>query len=174
MRGKMRRGLDLAGHLQSMGHAQHTQQPVPLPCVRDFASLLPLNVDLNTCPFSPCLLSSPTPSHPPHPATPQVERVAQRLASSKKMRLVLTDAAVEFLAQQGFEPMYGARPVKRAVTQYLETPIARAILAEEFVPEDTIEVDVDDEAGGSRLVLRKGARASQASIDASGYAVARS
>lgn len=88
----------------------------------------------------------------------QVERVAQRLSASKKMRLSLTDAAVEALAAAGFEPMYGARPVKRAVTQLLETPIARAILAEEFVAEDTIEVDADPDTPG-RLVLRKGARA---------------
>ena len=108
--------------------------------------------------------------------TLQVARVAARLAASKKMKLVLTDAAVEYLAQQGFEPMYGARPVKRAVTQLLETPIARAILAEEFVAEDTIEVDVDESAaGGGRLVLRKGAaRASLASADGgAGLAAAR-
>jgi ATP-dependent Clp protease ATP-binding subunit ClpB len=87
----------------------------------------------------------------------QVDRVAARVAASKKMRLVVTDAAIEFLATRGFEPMYGARPVKRAVTQYLETPIARAILAEEFGPDDTIEVDADEANG--RLALRKGPKA---------------
>ncbi|KAI8473008.1 MAG: ClpB chaperone, Hsp100 family [Monoraphidium minutum] len=101
----------------------------------------------------------------------QVERVAQRLAASRKMRLVLTEPAAEYLAGRGFEPMYGARPVKRAVTQYLETPIARAILAEEFGQEDTIEVDVDASApGGGRLVFRKGPRAANASVD---FAMAR-
>jgi ATP-dependent Clp protease ATP-binding subunit ClpB len=78
------------------------------------------------------------------------------------MRLHLSDAALEYLAQQGYEPMYGARPVKRAVTQLLETPLARAILAEEFVAEDTIEVDAD----GGRLVLKKGAKVSAGSMDA--------
>jgi hypothetical protein len=103
---------------------------------------------------------TPTPARPP----PKVDRVAQRLAASRKMRLQLSAAAVEFLAQQGYEPMYGARPVKRAVTQLLETPIARAILAEEYASEDTIEVDVD--AAGGRLVLKKGPKVSAASMDA--------
>jgi ATP-dependent Clp protease ATP-binding subunit ClpA len=67
--------------------------------------------------------------------------------------------------------VYGARPVKRAVTQLLETPIARAILAEEFVPEDTIEVDLDESAPqGGRLLLRKGPKAATASVD---FAMAR-
>lgn len=85
------------------------------------------------------------------------------------MRLTLTDAAIEHIASRGFEPMYGARPVKRAVTQLLETPIARAILAEDFVSEDTVEVDYDDAAG--KLVFKKGPRVSTASVDG-GLAVA--
>jgi len=120
---------------------------------------------------SPLSIQRPTLNNTPtkqHPTKQQIERVAQRLAASRKMKLVLTEPALEHIAQQGFEPMYGARPVKRAVTQLLETPIARAILAEEFVSEDTIEVDYDDKAG--RLVLKKGPKVSQASVD--GFAVA--
>ena len=55
----------------------------------------------------------------------QVERVAQRLAS-RKIGLKLTDAAVHHLAEVGYDPVYGARPVKRAIQHGLETILAQA------------------------------------------------
>mmetsp|Transcript_1435 Transcript_1435/g.3464 ORF Transcript_1435/g.3464 Transcript_1435/m.3464 type:complete len:965 (+) Transcript_1435:124-3018(+) len=82
----------------------------------------------------------------------QANRVGERLAD-KKMRLELTEAALEHLAKVSYDPVYGARPVKRAVQRELETTIAKALLRGEFVEEDTVMVDAD-EAG---LLLRKGA-----------------
>ena len=61
----------------------------------------------------------------------QVARVAQRLAA-KKVRLELTEAAIDHLAAAGYDPVYGARPVKRAIQRELENPLAKALLRGEF------------------------------------------
>ncbi len=74
----------------------------------------------------------------------QVERLAERL-SDRKMSLRLSDAALDFLAKVGYDPAYGARPLKRAIQRELETQIAKAILRSEFVNGDTIFVDVENE-----------------------------
>ncbi|GIL72080.1 hypothetical protein Vretimale_486 [Volvox reticuliferus] len=83
----------------------------------------------------------------------QARRVAERLAD-KKIGLELTDAAVRHLASVGYDPVYGARPVKRAVQRELETNIAKALLRGEFVEDDTIVVEADELHGG--LVLKHG------------------
>ena len=57
----------------------------------------------------------------------QIKRVADRL-SSRKIRLEVTEDAIEFLAYRGYEPAFGARPVKRVVQQLLETSIAKVRL----------------------------------------------
>ena len=54
----------------------------------------------------------------------QIKRVADRL-SQRKIRLEVTEDAVEFLASRGYDPAFGARPVKRVVQQMLETAIAK-------------------------------------------------
>ena len=51
----------------------------------------------------------------------------------------------------GYDPVYGARPLKRAIQRYLETNIAKSILRSEFKPNDTIFVDVEDE----RLIFKR-------------------
>jgi len=63
----------------------------------------------------------------------QVLRVAERL-EAKKMTLRLTEAAVDYIANIGYDVAYGARPVKRAVQSNLETLIAKAILRSEVRP----------------------------------------
>jgi ATP-dependent Clp protease ATP-binding subunit ClpB len=83
----------------------------------------------------------------------QIARVAGRLAS-RKMALKLTDAAVEHLADVGYDPVYGARPVKRAIQHGLETMLAQAILRGDFNEEDTIYVDVAPDAP-PRLALSR-------------------
>ena len=88
----------------------------------------------------------------------QVERVAQRL-ETRKIKLRLTDAAVAFLAAQGYDPVYGARPVKRAVQRQLETPLAKALLAGQFQDEDSILADVDPDTNGLKLSLAQDAQA---------------
>jgi ATP-dependent Clp protease ATP-binding subunit ClpB len=79
----------------------------------------------------------------------QSDRLAQRLAD-KKMELQLSNEAIDFLAEVGYDPVYGARPLKRAVQRELETPIAKAILRGEFQAGKTIVVEVENE----RLVLK--------------------
>lgn len=74
----------------------------------------------------------------------QVERLRGRL-SDRKMSLKLSDSALDFLADVGFDPVYGARPLKRAIQRELETQIAKCILRGEFNDGDTIFVDVENE-----------------------------
>jgi ATP-dependent Clp protease ATP-binding subunit ClpB len=74
----------------------------------------------------------------------QVRRLEERLAE-RKMSLKLSDAAIDFLAEVGYDPVYGARPLKRAIQRELETQIAKAILRSEFADGDTIFVDVENE-----------------------------
>jgi ATP-dependent Clp protease ATP-binding subunit ClpB len=73
----------------------------------------------------------------------QVQRLAARL-SDRKMSLKLSDAAIDFLAEVGYDPVFGARPLKRAIQRELETQIAKAILRGEFQDGDTIFVDVSE------------------------------
>ncbi|MDJ0515759.1 MAG: ATP-dependent chaperone ClpB [Trichodesmium sp. MO_231.B1] len=80
----------------------------------------------------------------------QVVRLEKRLAE-RKMSLKLADAAVNFLADVGYDPVYGARPLKRAIQRELETQIAKSILRSEFNDGDTIFVDVENE----RLSLKR-------------------
>ncbi|MEH2137877.1 ATP-dependent chaperone ClpB [Nostoc sp.] len=74
----------------------------------------------------------------------QVERLRQRL-SDRKISLKLSDTALDFLAEVGYDPVYGARPLKRAIQRELETQIAKAILRGEFNNGNTIFVDVQNE-----------------------------
>ncbi|MGY6529498.1 MAG: ATP-dependent chaperone ClpB [Cyanobacterium sp.] len=79
----------------------------------------------------------------------QVNRLRERLAE-QKLALDIADEALDFLADIGYDPVYGARPLKRAVQRYLETAIAKAILKGEFKDGQTINVSVQDE----RLALK--------------------
>ncbi|MEH2397067.1 ATP-dependent chaperone ClpB [Nostoc sp.] len=74
----------------------------------------------------------------------QVERLRQRL-SDRKISLKLSDVALDFLAEVGYDPVYGARPLKRAIQRELETQIAKSILRGEFNDGNTIFVDVQNE-----------------------------
>ncbi|MHB1513417.1 MAG: ATP-dependent chaperone ClpB [Acidiferrobacter sp.] len=71
--------------------------------------------------------------------TIQLGYLVDRLRS-RDLGLVLSDEAVDRLAEAGFDPVYGARPLKRAVQQYLENPLAQEILKGRFGPGDVIEV----------------------------------
>ena len=76
--------------------------------------------------------------------TLQVERLRQRLAE-RKLELSLSDGAADWLANAGYDPVYGARPLKRAVQRELETPIAKLILSGRLGENSAIAVDVDGE-----------------------------
>jgi ATP-dependent Clp protease ATP-binding subunit ClpB len=75
----------------------------------------------------------------------QLDELRQRIAD-RDLGIELSDAALDRLAEAGFDPVYGARPLKRAIQQQIENPLARKILAGEFQPGSTIRVDVDGEA----------------------------
>ncbi|MBW4485423.1 MAG: ATP-dependent chaperone ClpB [Tildeniella torsiva UHER 1998/13D] len=74
----------------------------------------------------------------------QVARLEERLAD-RKMAVKLSESALDFLAEVGYDPVYGARPLKRAIQRELETQIAKSILRGEFGEGDTIVVDVKNE-----------------------------
>jgi len=74
----------------------------------------------------------------------QVRRLTQRLAD-KKLGLELSTAALDWLAGVGYDPVYGARPLKRAIQRELETPIAKGILAGQFTGGHTVAVEVEGE-----------------------------
>jgi ATP-dependent Clp protease ATP-binding subunit ClpB len=74
----------------------------------------------------------------------QVKRLAQRL-DDKKLGLQLNADALDWLAGVGYDPVYGARPLKRAIQRELETPIAKGILGGQFTGGHTIAVDVLNE-----------------------------
>jgi ATP-dependent Clp protease ATP-binding subunit ClpB len=73
----------------------------------------------------------------------QLAGVRARL-EERKIKLELTDAARELLALEGFDPVYGARPLKRAIQQKIVQPLAIRLLRGEFEDGDTIVVDVRD------------------------------
>jgi ATP-dependent Clp protease ATP-binding subunit ClpB len=88
----------------------------------------------------------------------QIKRIAriqlrglEKRLGERGIRIDLSDKAYELLGNVGFDPVYGARPLKRAIQQQVENPLASAILAGEFAGGDTVHVDAD----GGKLVFRK-------------------
>jgi ATP-dependent Clp protease ATP-binding subunit ClpB len=73
----------------------------------------------------------------------QLERVHERLAKLD-MQLVVSDAALDLIGKVGYDPLFGARPLKRAIQQEIENPVAKLILAGKFGPKDVIPVEVDN------------------------------
>jgi ATP-dependent Clp protease ATP-binding subunit ClpB len=80
----------------------------------------------------------------------QLQRLRARLAE-RGLGLVLSDAAKEHVAEAGWDPTYGARPLKRALQRLVENPLARRLLEGEFAEGDTVRVDVS----GGELVFDK-------------------
>ncbi len=75
----------------------------------------------------------------------QIDYLRQRL-QAQNMKLNISEVALDKLGEAGFDPVYGARPLKRAIQQNLENPLAQEILAAKFVTGDTINIDWQDEA----------------------------
>jgi len=73
----------------------------------------------------------------------QLNYLEKRVAQME-MKLEVSDAALMELAREGFDPLYGARPLKRAIQQQIENPLAKEILSGRFGPKDIIHVDVVD------------------------------
>jgi ATP-dependent Clp protease ATP-binding subunit ClpB len=80
----------------------------------------------------------------------QLTRLRERLAE-RRIELELTDAAKEHLAEAGWDPAYGARPLKRAIQRLLENPLALELLEGRFAEGDTVQVDVQ----GDELVFER-------------------
>jgi ATP-dependent Clp protease ATP-binding subunit ClpB len=78
-----------------------------------------------------------------HIAEVQLQRLNSRLVD-REMTLTLDTSAVDFLAEVGYDPIYGARPLKRAIQQYIENPLAESLLRSEFKPKDNIKVHYKD------------------------------
>jgi len=73
----------------------------------------------------------------------QLQYLEQRVAQMD-MKLEVSNAALMELAREGFDPLYGARPLKRAIQQQIENPLAKEILSGHFAPKDVIRVDAVD------------------------------
>jgi ATP-dependent Clp protease ATP-binding subunit ClpB len=80
----------------------------------------------------------------------QIGRLNRRLAE-RKLTIGLDDSARQMLANEGFDPAFGARPLKRAIQRLVENPLALEILAGKFLPGDTVVATAD----GDRLRFTK-------------------
>jgi len=92
----------------------------------------------------------------------QLERLRQRLAE-RHVSLKLTPAAMELIANEGYDPNYGARPLKRVIQRRIQDPLAMAILDGKFGEGDTVVIDVEK----GDLVMRKAGRPEPATVAAS-------
>ena len=81
----------------------------------------------------------------------QLKSLEARLAKVE-LKLSVSEAALKLVADVGFDPVYGARPLKRAIQQEIENPLAKEILAGKYAPGDAIKVG----ASGGRIAFGKG------------------
>jgi len=78
-------------------------------------------------------------------------RRLQALLASRELELTLTPAARRLVAERGYDPTFGARPLKRAIQRHVQDPLAQRLLAGEIRPGDQIEADVE----GGEIVFRR-------------------
>ena len=76
----------------------------------------------------------------------QIDRLARRLRE-RKITLILSPTARELLAERGYDPLFGARPLKRAIQGELENPLAKAIIAGKIAEGDSVTADRDKRPG---------------------------
>ena len=69
----------------------------------------------------------------------------RKLLKEQELDFVITDEAKEFLATQGFNPVYGARPLKRVIRQMIENPLSKELLSQKYLKGDTVKIDLDDD-----------------------------
>jgi ATP-dependent Clp protease ATP-binding subunit ClpC len=84
----------------------------------------------------------------------QMREIAGRLAEHD-VKVELTDAACDWLALEGYDPQFGARPLRRTLQRFVENPLSKRILAGEFHEGDTVVVDAIDNAEGKREIIFK-------------------
>jgi len=85
----------------------------------------------------------------------------ERQLEARKMRLEVTEAAKTLIALSGFDPLYGARPLRRTIQRLVENPISSGILRREFGDGDTVIVDSDGEKITARLKAPAAAKAAK-------------
>ncbi len=76
----------------------------------------------------------------------------RRLLKDQELEFAITDDAKEFLATRGFNPVYGARPLKRVIRQLIENPLSKQILSQKFLRGDKVVIDVEND----EIVFKKG------------------
>jgi ATP-dependent Clp protease ATP-binding subunit ClpC len=79
----------------------------------------------------------------------------RKQVTQQGMQLVVTDAVIERLATEGFDPQYGARPLRRAVQRMVEDPLAEEVLLGRFSAGDTIQAELDGEGEKAVVIFRK-------------------
>jgi ATP-dependent Clp protease ATP-binding subunit ClpB len=85
----------------------------------------------------------------------QIGSFEKRLAE-RKIQVQLTDKAKEFIAHKGYDPAFGARPLKRAVQTYLLNPLSSKLISGEFKEGDTVKIDAPKTKNGEELEFKKG------------------
>ena len=85
----------------------------------------------------------------------QLQVLTERLAKMD-LALVVSDQALDELAKVGFDPVFGARPLKRAIQQRIENPLSKALLEGSFPPKSVIEVGVDPINHPGEFAFRRG------------------
>jgi ATP-dependent Clp protease ATP-binding subunit ClpB len=83
----------------------------------------------------------------------QLDRLRTRMAE-KKLSIELSNRAKAYIAEQGYDPAYGARPLRRTIEKEIQNPLALKLLEGDFVGGDTVKVDLDTKTG--KLVFNKG------------------
>ena len=75
----------------------------------------------------------------------QLQHLSMRL-QDRDFTMQISDSAIDVLGEAGFDPVYGARPLKRAIQQYLENPLAQMILRGDYMPGDVINITANNSA----------------------------
>jgi ATP-dependent Clp protease ATP-binding subunit ClpB len=76
-----------------------------------------------------------------------------RMLADRGIQMKITESAEELLAREGFDPVYGARPLKRAIQSLIQNPLAMKLLSGEFKPGETIEIRGDLDRGEMTFVV---------------------
>ena len=69
----------------------------------------------------------------------------RKLLAAQEIDLMITEDTREFLAHRGFNPIYGARPLKRTIRQLVENPLSKLLLSQNFLKNDEIVIDVEND-----------------------------
>jgi ATP-dependent Clp protease ATP-binding subunit ClpB len=82
-------------------------------------------------------------------------KALNKILVDKKLTLRLTEDAKDFLGQVGYDPLFGARPLKRAIYKHLQVPLSKKLLEGAFVEGDTVDVDVSSGLSGDKVLVMK-------------------